>query len=292
MKLITPTQITDAQLVSSSVPETDFGVWDVTTTYGAGNTVIKGHRIWESVQAGNIGRDPQTTVAGWWLDKGPTNRWAMFDGVVGTSTTAATSMTVTLRPGRIDSLVLMEVDAAEVIITQRVGATIITQRTLSLIEGVTDWFDYFFSPIVSRDFVVITDLPVYGESTVEITLSKNAGTIGCGICIVGLKADLGLTRISPSIGINDYSRKTTDDFGKATLVRRGYSKRGSFRLVVDNREVDRVFSTLADARAIPSVWVGDDQLSALLLYGFFRDFELDIAYATVSYCTLNIEGMI
>lgn len=292
MKLITPIPITDVRLISSSVPENDFGEWSSSYGYSQGNSVIKGHRIWQSVQSANIGNDPETAVAGWWLDVGPTNRWAMFDGVVGTSTTKALSFTVTLQPGRIDSLVLMDVDAADVVVTQRVGATVITQRTLSLIEGVADWFDYFMSPIVPRNFVVITDLPIYGESTIEITLSKNSGTVSCGVCVVGMKADLGLTKISPSIGINDYSRKTTDDFGRVTLVRRDYSKRGSFRMIVNNTEIDRVFSALADARATPAVWVGDDQVSSLILYGFFRDFELDIAYATVTYCTLNIEGMI
>lgn len=294
MKLIAPTEITEARLISSTVPENDYGVWDVATSYPAGSCVIKGHRIWTSVQDLNTGRDPQSAVAGWWVDSGPTNRWAMFDQTVGTLTRASETMTITLAPGRADSIALLQVDAAEVTITQRAGATIITQRTHLLIEsaGIVDWYDYFFDPIRSVDFVAITDLPVYGESTIEITFTKNTGDVACGVCVCGLQTDLGLTRVSPTVGINDYSKKTTDDFGNTSLVRREFSKRMSLRLVVDNREIDQVFSQIAEQRATPVVWVGDSGYSSLLVYGWFRDFELDIAYATVSYFTLNIEGMI
>lgn len=294
MKLITPTPITDARLVSSSLPENDWAVWESGTIYWQGARVIKGHRIWESVQANNQNRDPETTAAGWWLDVGPTNRWAMFDSTVGTRSTADTSMTWTLAPGRADSLVLLDLDAATVTVTQRSGATVISSREINTIDntGIADWYDYFFAPIYQADFVAITDLPVFGESTLEITVSKYSGEVSCGVCVAGLQADLGTTLASPSVGINDYSRKSTDDFGNTSLVQRDFAKRQAARLVVDNRELDRVFRTLAAARATPAVWVGDRDYSALILYGWFRDFEIDIAYATVSYCTINIEGMI
>lgn len=294
MKLIVPNAIADAQLVSSSVPETDYGVWEASTTYWAGARVVHGHRIWESVQAGNAGRDPLTAVAGWWINLGPTNRWAMFDQTVGTETRATEQLTVRLAPGRINALVLLQVDAAQVVVTQRVGADVVAQRSIDMIETdrIVDWYAYFFEPIRRKDYVVITDLPVFGESVVEIQLIKNAGEVSCGVCVVGLQVELGLTLASPSAGINDYSRKTTDDFGITSLVRRDFSKRMGVKVVVENREVDRVFTQLAAARALPAVWVGDNAYTALVIYGWYRDFEVDIAYPDFSYCTLNIEGMI
>lgn len=294
MKLITPTPITDARLVSSSLPETDWAVWESATIYWLGARVIKGHRIWESVQANNQNRDPETTVAGWWIDVGPTNRWAMFDSAVGSRSRAEASITFTLAPGRADSLILLDLDAATVTVTQRAGGNVIAEREINTIDNsaIADWFDYFFDPLYQADFVAITNLPVYGESTIEVTIAKFSGEVSCGVCVVGLKADLGQTLVSPSVGINDYSRKVTDDFGNTNLVRRDYAKRQSARMVVPNDQVDRVFRTLAAARATPAVWVGGDAYSALILYGWFRDFEVDIAYTHDSYCSLTIEGMI
>lgn len=294
MKLITPTEITDARLVSSSIPENDWGVWENTTTYWQGARVIKNHRIWESVQAGNLNRDPLTAPAGWWLDIGATNRWAMFDSAVGSRSVANESMTFTLLPGRADSLILLDLDAATVTITQRAGSEVISERTVATIDNsaIADWAAYFFDPLYQADFVAITNLPVFGESTLEISIEKFDGEVSCGVCVVGLAADLGKTVASPTVGINDYSRKTTDDFGNTSLVRRDFAKRQSARMVVPNKDVDRVFRTLTAARATPAVWVGGAEFSSLILYGWFRDFEVDLAYTTASYCSLIIEGMI
>lgn len=294
MKLISPTKITDARLVSSSIPENDWGVWEAATTYWQGARIIRDHRIWESVQAGNLNRDPLTAPAGWWLEVGATNRWAMFDASVGSRSRAEAQIAITLAPGRADSLILLDLDAATVTVTQRAGADVISQRTVATIDNsaIADWAAYFFDPLYQADFVAITNLPVFGESTLEISIAKFSGEVSCGVCVVGLSADLGKTLVSPSVGINDYSRKVTDDFGNTSLVRRDFAKRQSARMVVPNNDVDRVFRTLAAARATPAVWVGGAEYSALILYGWFRDFEVDIAYASASYCSLTIEGMI
>lgn len=294
MKLITPTTVNDARLVSSSLPENDWAVWESETTYWQGARVIKGHRIWESVQANNQNKDPETALAGWWLDAGPTNRWAMFDNTVGSRSRAEAEITFTLAPGRADSLVLLDLDAATVTVTQRAGGAVISTREINTIDNsaISDWADYFLDPLYQADFVAITNLPVYGESTLEVSINKFSGEVSCGVCVVGLQADLGSTLSSPSVGINDYSRKSTDDFGNTALIRRDYAKRQSARLVVPNDQVDRVFRTLAAARATPAVWVGGQSYSALILYGWFRDFEVDIAYTHDSYCSLTIEGMI
>lgn len=294
MKLIRPTPITDAELVSSTIPETDYGVWESTTTYTLGARTIKSHRQWESAQAGNLNHDPDSAGLSWWIDLGPTNRMAMFDDKVGTQTVADLSLTVVLAPGRIDALALLQVAAALATVTMTIGAEVVYEREVSLIDdsGITDWYAYFFEPIRPKDYVVLTDLPVYGEAITTITLSKPAGEVSCGMAIVGQKSDLGGTLTNPSAGINDYSKKSTDDFGNTTLVPRSFSKRMGVKLILDNTEIDRVHAVLASLRAAPVIWIGDEEYSSLLVYGFYRDFELDIAYANFSYCSLNIEGMI
>lgn len=294
MKLITPVAIGDAELVSSTVPETDFGTWESTYTYGAGQSVIAGHRIWQSSQAGNVGHDPLTAGVSWWVDQGPVNRFAMFDGSVGTKTVADLSMTFVLEPGRIDALALLNVDAAEVVVTQRLGSEITYQKTIDMTDNsaVVDWYSYFFAPVKVLDYVLLTDIPVYGESTLEITVSKLSGSVSVGLCVVGLQDSIGKTIRSPTIGITDYSKKTADDFGNTVLVKRGFSKRMNAKVKIDNSDVDRVQDLLASVRATEVVWIGSGSYSAMAIYGFFKDFSIDIAYTTFSYCTLDVEGMI
>lgn len=293
MKLIRQTAITESNLVSSSISELDYAPWDSSVNYTSGSMCIKNHRIYESLQATNLNHDPESSI-GWWIDTGPTNKWAMFDGVVGTVSTASESISVTLAAGRIDSIALLQVDAAEVNVTMNRGAEVVYFRTVQLIDNsnVIDWFSYFYEPSESKDYAVLTDLPIFGEATITITISRPSGTVSCGMLIVGLKYELGGTMISPNLGINDYSRKSTDDFGNTTLVKRSFSKKMGVKLVLNNSDVDRVHSVLSAARSTPSVWVGSDRFSSMIIYGFYRDFEVDIAYAYVSYCTVNIEGMI
>lgn len=294
MKLIRPITINDARLVSSTRAEDDYAAWSAVTTYALGDRRIKAHRIWESVQGSNLNHDPETDGVSWWADMGPTNRWGMFDEKVGTVTSAAGSLTVVLAPGRFDSLALLQVSAASASISMSVGAEVVYEYTESLIDDseITDWHQYFFEPIRPKDYVLLTNLPIYGEAETTITLTQNSGDVSIGMSIVGMASDVGGTLKSPSLGINDYSKKSTDEFGNTTLVQRSFSKRMGVKLMVDNSEVDRIHAALSAIRAIPVVWIGSKQYSSMLIYGFFRDFDIDVAYSSFSYCTLNIEGMI
>jgi hypothetical protein len=128
MKLIRPTAVSDTNLVSSTVPETDHAAWSSGTTYALAARVIKAHRIWESTQASNTNHDPQTAGISWWVDMGPTNRWGMFDTVVGTETTATGSITLVLEPGRIDALALLQLDAATVTVNMTLAGDTVFWR--------------------------------------------------------------------------------------------------------------------------------------------------------------------
>ena len=291
MKMIRPTSVTDSILTSSSVAENEFSAWSSATTYSLDQQVIKSHRIYKSLQASNTNHDPISSPT-WWLDIGPTNRWAMFDNAVGTLTTASGSITVTLAPGRVDSVALIGVDASTVVVEMTNGTTVYS-KTVPMIDdsSVTDWYLYFFEPVRTKDYVVLTDLPVIGEASITVTISKSSGNVSCQALIVGMKSEIGGMLSSPSIGIVDYSRKSTDDFGVTTLVQRSFAKKLDCKLILDNSEVDRVVSALSSVRATPIVWVGSDRFSTMVVYGFFRDFSIDIAYARNSYCSLNIEGL-
>jgi hypothetical protein len=68
-KLIKPITITDAKLVSSSVPEATVTEYAAGTTYGAGDirgvTSGTAQDVYQSLQAGNVGQAPATSPV-WW----------------------------------------------------------------------------------------------------------------------------------------------------------------------------------------------------------------------------------
>lgn len=304
-KFIRPTPITDARLISSTVAETDYAAWNAVTNYAVGNRVMRSvagvHKNFENKLAGVSATAPELDPTRW-IDLGATNRWAMFDRKVGTATTAANSLTVVLAPGRINSLAIMQADATLVEVSLNVSGTDVFTASMNLTSGnlVGNWYQYFYEPVYQQDALVITDLvdaslldlPAYSEGILTVTLSKASGNVSCGVLVVGLYADIGVMEYAPKISIIDYSRKDVDDYGNADITQRAYSKRMSATTELDKAAVDNVARVLAQYRSTLLVWVGAGNLyTSLIIYGFYRDWEISIDNATKSTLSLQVEGL-
>jgi hypothetical protein len=431
MKLIAKTTITDAMLISTDVTEADYSEYDVSTTYGDGDTVIETasgvHRIYESLQAANTGNAlpvlPATATA-WWLEISATNRWKVFDGIIGTQTGKATSMQYLLSPGAFDSIALLNLSAtdAEIYVyeTSGAGANHITNGTdwtgatgttpptgwasiltpsnytidtgairittnaahegmyqrpsvadhigsqmvlqfdykntsgdvaeyaifdvthsldivanthlasstsafttmkiiftvpagcnavdiKFLANGVGDivWFDnvslyvlmfhelvgHGSASTVNSDLVFLS-IPAATTPYVDIAITYTAGTAKCGMIVCGTETNIGTSRYAPSFGITDYSQKVVDAYGNYTVTPGAYSKTMSIPVYLANTSLNSVVTTLVAYRAIAAVWVGHEDYSPLIIYGYYRDLSLTIPYKDYSLYDITIEGLI
>lgn len=299
MKLIKPLTMTNAMLTSSNVPETDYAEWSSATAYTVGQYCIltSTHKVYQCMIA-HTNASPDINLTGLtpkWLQISSTNRWSMFDTGWGTQTSIATPLTIVLTPGAIiNSLALLNLAATSVNVAMVVGAEKVYSNTVYMTGGSTiqDWYSYFFDPISYKTDLVLTDLPPYGSGVITITINNAGSMAKCGNCVLGSFYDLGDTQYNATAGIVDYSTKTTDTFGNTTVIQRKYSKRMTAKLQIDNTFIDDVVTTLAACRSTPIVWIGADNLyTSLIVYGFYKDFDVDIAYPTVSYCSLTIEGL-
>ena len=278
MKVIRPIAVTDAILTASSVAEADYPEWSAGTTYVQGARVIRSsvHRVYESAADGNAGNDP-TAGTGQWIDVGPTNRWAMFATGVGPRTVDEDAIEITIAPPTaIDALGLVDVAADSV----RVRVS----------DGVTDQYDRTVA-VAGATVATFIDLPAFAGQTVMVTASLDGGEVAIGKLVCGTAIDLGDTATGPTIAINDYSRRETDDFGVTTVVERSWAKRISARSRIESAVVDQVQRALADLRAQATLWIGEDGFDALTAYGSFKDFSIDLQIGTASFCTLTIEGL-
>ena len=299
MKIIKPLTMTDAMLTSSSAPETDYTEWNSGTAYVTGNRCIRAtlHKVYECI-VGNTNNIPENNLTGAtpkWLEVGSTNRWKMFDPQWGTQTSLASPLVVVLTPGVvIDSLALLNVQAEQVNIRVSVAGVVVYERSESMVgaTGITDWYAYFFSEITYKTDLVFTDLLPYSSGIITLTFTASTGDVKCGCCIAGSFFEIGEAQYGAKAGIIDYSTKTTDAFGNSTITPRKYSKRNELALTVDTLVVDDVFNTLAAYRSTPLVWIGAENLyTVLIVYGFYKDFDVTIAYPAFSICTLTIEGL-
>jgi hypothetical protein len=266
LQLLQPVIMTDSVLAASNVAENDAGEWAGATSYPIGARVMRAatHRIYESLVGANAGNDP-AGVSGKWLDVGPTNRWAMFDQALGTSTSLAGTIVVTLDPGTAGAVALLDV-AADTVRVQANGY----DRTLAAGAGA----------------ITFLDLPAAGQVTVTIA---GTGMVSVGTLLVGRVVLLGITESSPTAGITDFSKKTVDDFGEVTIVQRAWTKRMTAKALIRTDAIDAVANRIAAVRARPSLWIGQAGLDSLTIYGFFKDFAIEVG-ETLSKLSLSIEG--
>lgn len=294
MKIIRPLTVTDAVL-TSNVAEDDGPVWSAGATFALGAIAIDTttHQKYESLIASNTG-NPLTDAAKW-LALGSTNRWRMFDQSIGTLTTKATAINVTIAvSGRMDGVALFGLDAetVRVVITSATfGVQYDQTHNLRSESGVDSWFEYFSEEIIYATELVLADLPMASNVTAQAVISSAAGPVEVGTMVVGQSRDLGVSVYGARGGIIDYSRKTTDTFGNTTLVERTYAKRTSFRVSVESGATDAVFALLARYRATPLVWVGTDDYAMSWIYGWARDWSVELAFPSHSNLTIEIEGL-
>lgn len=296
MKFIAGTSITDAVLISSNVAENDHAAWSGATTYALADRVISTttHKIYESAQAGNLNHAPTTDDGTWWIDVGATNRWKMFDQGVGSQTENASTIVVTLAPGLIDSLALLDIVASSVQVVVVADSATIYDETLTLGDStiLSDWFEYFFDDISTQTALTVVGLPVYSGGEITITITAPV-TARCGTLAIGRMVNIGKTRFGAQIGIIDYSRKNTDEFGQITVVERSYARKVSADVLVDNARIDYITSRLSEVRATPCVFIVDDkeQVTSMTVYGFLKDWGISITYPEHSEANITIEGL-
>jgi len=271
----------------------------VTTGAGVGThtATVSSHKVYESLVGSNTGNTPHKSPTQW-LDLGATNRWKPFDQSVTSQVEQINSIQYVIQTtGRVDGLALISVDGVSVTVTAKEsggGATVYGPTTYSLLSPLpaTSYWSWFFDPIEYKTSFIDIDFPPYKDLELTILVTAaTGGTARIGALVVGLSKVLGTTVVGASTGITDYSVKTVDDFGNYTVTERAFRKEGNFQIMVDRVASDGVQDTLEKYRATPVVYIGSSDYTATIIYGFYRDFTVNIAYDTYSVCSIQVEGL-
>ena len=298
--VVKPLAITDAMLSvpGTNVPEADYAAWSSGTTYAADARVIltSTHKIYQSMQAGNLNKDPVTQPL-WWIEVSPTNRWALFDGAISTQTAQSTYIKYTITPGEtvnaIAALNLTGATSAVITVTSVIAGGVVYSRTVDMspLPASPSWWDWFFGVKRTPRQSILTDIPSYPDATIVFELHGTLD-LAIGVLLLGQQRAFGTgIRYGARVGIQDYSRKEKNDFGDTVLVQRAYADRADFEMTIDSGEVDSVKNLLADLRATPCLWIGSSAYEATAVFGWWKDFNILISYPTSSDCSLQIEGL-
>lgn len=298
MKIIRPLAITDAMLVYSNILENDCPAYSAATTYAIGDRVMvvgaNIHKTYTSLQAGNIGHAP-TTSPTFWVEEGATNRWKMFDASITSQASNPDTIVITLATSGIaNGIALLNIECTNIRITATDAVLgVVYDQTINpaMKSGIADWYSYFLEPIVTVTDIAFTDLPLYSNMTITVTLTNIGHAVLCGGLIVGHAKNIGSTQRGTKISLLDFSVKQRDSFGNFDVVERAFSRRVSFPLWLEASAIDQTFNLLTKYRATPIVYIGIERFGSTIVYGFYKDLSIDITYLNYSVCSLEIEGL-
>lgn len=301
MQIIKPVTVTNTILVSSNITENDYAEWAVGTTYAVGNRVIvKGttHKIYESLVSSNLGNDPTTDDGTNWLVLGATNLWKAFDQKISDPVTNLNLIEYTISDvsSNITSVALfgLKGTSANVTVTDAIVGEIYNE-TIPLIDNanIVDWYTYFFEEQVQREQALFLNIPPFVGAEVKVSVTSTTGEIAeLGQIVVGFLSTLGVTTYGTSISIEDYSRKEVDAFGNFIVVQRAYAQLADYDVKFETASARKIQRTLAGFRATPIVYIGsEDTAYGTIVYGFYRRFDLTLEGPSLSFGSIEVEGL-
>ena len=296
MKLIEPQSIL---LLSSTVPENDAPAWSAGTAYKTDDPVVFDHKVYKAVRDGT-GEQPDKTCEGTdaaWRLVGPTNQYAMLDQYVSTQTVAAEDvMTFTVTFNRCTAFALLNFKATSIRAEVRDGdGLVMYDRTVNTLKDVDGYWNYYFLPLERIVDQAVTNIPMSPVATLYVSLTQEGGP-ALGHVVAGQAWPIGMTQYNTRLGIRDYSRKDTDEFGNTRLVKRANAKRTSLQMYQHPSRLDSVREILARMHGLPALWLGDDNegigsYQSLTVWGWLEDWNAVFAGPNKIDMNIDIQGL-
>lgn len=297
MKVLPPFGVTPENLTSNvAITETEW----TAGTYSTGDLRYVGTKLYEVVADPSTSDEPTVGAAKpvpTWIAVGSINRFKMFDFAIGDATISSGDIVVTINSGSnlINGVALFEVvgSTVRVVVTDETEG-VVYDRTKSLQDftGINNYYQYFFAPYNNDNSAVFVDLPAYVGADIEVTVSSGGGATQVGEMVVGTLKTIGVTLINFSFGIEDFSRKERDDFGKFRITEKRFAKLSEYDVVLLNNQNNAAFKALANLRATPAVYIGAENFPETITFGFYKDFSCLRTGPSTSEMTLEIEGLV
>jgi hypothetical protein len=171
---------------------------------------------------------------------------------------------------------------------------LVYDMTVSLIEELVepDWYEWFFTPIESKNTAIFKDIPPYLGADIQVTI-EGGGTVSCGVCAAGYAFNIGRTNYGLKPGFTSYSVKTQDEFGNNTISVRGNSSLCDYPVEIDGTKFDYVSNMIRSLDSQYAIWIGDELVwLTSIVYGFVVDFSPDADFPNHTKYVLKIQGLL
>jgi hypothetical protein len=254
-----------------------------TSDAGSGNHTATGNL--------NRNQDPtdEETHGVYWIEVSPTNKFKLFDNSNTTRTAKATSFYYEVLPGvAFDAVYLGGIIGAT---SARVRIYEAAAPSVAIYDQTTS-----FTTINTRGGgaqAVHASVPGSATAFVRIDMAGGAD-LAVGVLLIGDGNTFGLNvLVGARASLRDYSRKETNEFGEFTeLVERAYARKLNCTLHLERNEVDSLFDFLTGIRATAALFIVFSPLTCTVIWGFYKNFDITIAYDKYNECALELESLV
>ena len=299
LKVVDPINITEAVLTASDIPEPDASVgeveWSSGTTYNPGERAIltSTHLLYQCLK--ETTENPQTgsteDANASWIVVGPTNKWAMFDGLQNTGTTSSTDYSVTINPVTyVNTMAMFGFSGVSSVMIEvfNLAGDLIYDKTYAMSDfsAIYDHYTYVFYQISSLDDFIAIDLPPLPNTTIKVTFSGVDMVVG--ELVTGFSIDIGqLVAENTKSDRFRYREQAYNEFGYPTGEAPIVVELNTYDVLVpklNNQAIQKLLDTLTGENTL---WFGDiGGGQSLVTYGFFE--RSPIPYAMPNHINYQI----
>lgn len=276
--IMKPLDVTDAALVSSTVPEDDAPLWSADTTYANGAMVMlmSTHSVYENSLADNLGKSPDMHPDLWTRVRA-TNRWRCMDRNSSARTAQADGMSYVFAPGMAIGMVAAVglVNAASVrvqLIDPVYGVVFDETQFPGPAPIAPDPWEWAFGEWDGgKTLALFVDMPSFPTAALHVDL-VGGPELAVGHLLYGQPRLWGVgVSWGVRLGRAMYSKVDPTPYGDLQLLKRPTAKKPSFEVKLRREELDPVMSFLDSIDAQVCLFVITDIWECMTLVGVVQN---------------------
>lgn len=293
LRTVSPLEITDSVLIAQPPLEDSAVAW-VAGSWPQGSRVRYQHQVYQAGAAVNDAVPPPDNPT-LWIKVGPTNTWALFNGRTSQSSKFNATASYRFRFGQavdaVSAIGLVDVQSIRVRVVDPTYGTVYDKAlTVGLAPETADWWEWHFGEWTPTGALgLFTGLPAYPQADVLVDFTGTT-QMEVGNLILGNAKEWGHgVQMGASVGIQDFSKKTLDEFGNRVLVECTYIGWADMSVPIRRGEITAIKNYMARNRARPILFLGSQDIEALNVFGIAKDWSVSIEYFDYSMFAIQLE---
>lgn len=292
--IMRPLDVTDAMLVSSTVPEADAPLWAAGTTYAVGDVVrlAATHSVYENTSAGNVGKSPDA-YPNLWVRMRATNRWRCLDRNNSARTEQASNINYVFAPGLVvqqaSLMGLVNCNSARVRLVDPTYGTVYDQtRYPGPLPVLADPWEWAFGEWMNgKTLASFADMPSYQNAQLLVDL-VGGPQLAIGHLMFGQPRSIGIgVEYGVRLGRAMYSKVEANKYGDLELLKRPTARKPSFEVLLNRTDLDAVMDYLDTLDAQVCLFSLSNLWESLSLVGVIQN--SDVTLENYAFHRLNLE---